>query len=138
GVLRDTAVRLLDQRRHPLGARERAGIRFLERCRGELRCDLARLRTPHAVRHREERRRDHIGILVPTPLAAGVARSGVRADSHASNLSSVAPTRTTSPCTSLRGRSMRTPFTYVPFVEPRSCTQTPSRRGSTRTCRADA
>ena len=40
--------------------------------------------------------------------------------------------------TSFRGRSMRTPFTNVPFVEPRSCTQTPSRRGSMRTWRADA
>jgi hypothetical protein len=39
---------------------------------------------------------------------------------------------------SRRGRSIRVPFTNVPFVEPRSCTQTPSRRGSKRACRADA
>ena len=59
--------------------------------------------------------------------------SGIPADSaHASYLSSVSPARTTSPLTSLRGRSMRTPFTNVPFVEPRSLTHTPSRRGSIR------
>src|SRR5204863_392396 len=46
--------------------------------------------------------------------------------------------RMMSPCVRRRGCSRRAPFRYVPFVEPRSCTQTPSWRGSKRAWRADA
>ena len=39
---------------------------------------------------------------------------------------------------SLRALESRTPLTKVPFVEPTSSIQTPSRRGSTRACCAEA
>ncbi len=115
------AVRLLDERRDPRGAGEPAGIGVLERGGRELRRDLAALRAAHAVGDGEERRRDDVRVLVPAPLPAGVRPARVRADlRHSSNLRSVSPTRTTSPGASLRASEMRTPFTYVPFVEPRS------------------
>ena len=59
-------------------------------------------------------------------------------DPHGSNLRSVSPIRTTSPGASLRSRVSRIPFTKVPFVEPMSSIQTPSRRGSNRACRVEA
>src|SRR5206468_9975545 len=104
-------VRLLDQlddALHP-GARARIGV--LERWGSELGRNLARLRTAHAVGHREQRRCNDEGVLVAAPLVAGVRLPPDCADAHSSNLSSVSPTRTMSPCTSLRGRSIRTPFT---------------------------
>ena len=48
------------------------------------------------------------------------------------------PTRITSPGVSRCGFASFVPFTYVPFVEPASETQTPSRLGSSRAWRADA
>ena len=138
-ALVDAAVRLLDQRRHLLRRRTRARIGLLERRGGELRGDLARLRAAHAVGDGEERRRDDVRVLVPAPLLARVARARVRRRRSLPRTSARSRRRARRRrSTSLRGRSMRTPFTNVPFVEPRSCTQTPSRRGSMRTCRADA
>ena len=52
--------------------------------------------------------------------------------------SSVSPMRTTSPARRSRAPFRRAPLTNVPFVEPRSSTQTPSGRGSMRACRAEA
>ncbi len=120
GALVDAAVRLLDQRDDALLAADRAGVGVLERRRSEPRRDLARLGAAHAVGDREERRGDDERVLVAPPLVAGVRLAADGADAHSSNLSSVSPTRTTSPRSSLRGRSIRAPFTYVPFVEPTS------------------
>src|SRR5581483_6931373 len=135
----DAAVCLLDERCDALGPGEAARIGVLERRGSELRRHLARLRAAHAVRDREERRSENVRVLVTAPATARVRAAGIGADDrHASNLRSVSPTRTTSPGARRRAPSMRMPFTYVPFVEPRSCTQTPSLRGSKRTCREDA
>src|SRR5262249_20825874 len=103
---------------------------------GQPRGDLARLGAAHPVCDREQRRLDDICVLVTPPLASGI-RDPTDATDHCSYLRSVSSTRTTSPCVSRRGRSRRAPFRNVPFVDPRSCTQTPSCRGSKRACRAE-
>src|SRR6266508_689380 len=136
GALVDALVRRLDQRDDAFLAAS-AGLARLHRCRGQSGCDLTGARPAHAVRHREQRRLDNVGVLVMAPLAPRMRRTGVARDSHCSNLRSVSPIRTTSPGVSLRGRSIRVPLTNVPFVEPMSSTQTPSRRGSMRACLAD-
>src|SRR5436190_2788273 len=132
----DPAVRLLDQVGDALlAAAVRAG--FLQRGGREARRDLARLRASHAVRDGEERRLDDVGVLVVPPRATRIG-DGCGAGDHWSYLRSVSPMRMMSPCVRRRGCSSRAPFRYVPFVEPRSCTQTPSWRGSKRAWRADA
>ena len=57
---------------------------------------------------------------------------------HCSYLRSVSPTRTTSPWLQPARLVEPRPVENVPFVEPRSCTQTPSCRGSKRAWRAEA
>src|SRR5215204_5884172 len=131
----DPPVRLLDQLSHALLAAHPVGAGLPERGGGEPRGDLAGLRAAHPIGDREHRRLDDVGVLVVAPLAP---RMCGEPDVHASNLRSVSPTRITSPETSFLGPSSFIPFTKVPFVEPTSSTQTPSRRGSTRAWCADA
>src|SRR6185503_8213153 len=113
------------------------GPAFLERGRREPRGDLAGLGASHPVSDREQGRLDDVGILVVPARAPRIGDGGDAAD-HVSYLRSVSPTRTMSPSESRRGRSSRAPLRYVPLVDPRSCTQMPSCRGSKRACRADA
>ena len=80
GALVDTPVRLLDQRGDPLVARRSGRRPRLERRRGELRGDLARLRPAHPVGDGEQRRRDdEVSSLRrrfrPVSVAAGVLAS---------------------------------------------------------------
>src|SRR6266516_7943849 len=115
------------------------GAALLQRGRGETRCNLSRLGAAHAVGDGKERRLADVGVLVPAPLATGIRDHPYMSETrHCSYLRSVSPTRTMSPRASRRGRSSRVPLRYVPFVEPRSCTQTPSWRGSKRAWRAEA
>ena len=130
------AVRFLDQL-DDVRLTAAAGSRFLERARGECRRDLACTRASHAVRDREERRPADIRVLVATPLPPRVGPGCIAPQLQGSNLRSVSPMRTTSPGTSRRSRVNRIPFTKVPFVEPMSSIQTPSRRGSSRAWRVD-
>ena len=121
------------------GPDARAGIGLLERRGRELRRDLAGLRAAHAVGDREERRRDDVRVLVPPALLARVARAARTAPTLMPRTSARSRRRgrrrRARACAAGRcGRRSRS----VPFVEPRSCTQTPSRRGSMRACRADA
>src|SRR5262249_12799482 len=123
-------VRLLDQVDDPLLAAGR-GAALLQRGGSKPRRDLAGLGAAHPVGNREERRLADVRVLVVTTLAPGVRDRAGAAD-HWSTLRSVSPDRPASPIVSRRGRSRRPPFRNVPFVEPRSCTQTPSCRGSKR------
>ena len=68
------------------------------------------------------------------PAVAGGLFGAPRAvaEPHRWYSSSVSPTCRRSPSWSLRRPSTRSPFTYVPFVEPRSMTQVPSSPLSTR------
>src|SRR6266545_8295832 len=132
----DPAVRLLDQVGDaPLTPG--VGTALLQRGGGEPRGDLAGLRAAHAVGDREQGRLDDVRVLV-VPACAARIRDGGDSPDHLSYLRSVSPTRTMSPSVSRRGCSRRAPLRYVPFVDPRSCTQAPSCRGSNRACRADA
>src|SRR5204863_4482329 len=110
-ALVDPPVRLLDQLVDARLVALAAGRPLAERRRGEPGGDLARLRAAHPVRDREERRLDDVRVLVLPPPTAGVGRARVAADVHPSNLSSVSPTRTTSPGSSRRGRVSFVPFT---------------------------
>src|SRR5438128_266315 len=132
----DTAIRLLDEGDDACLAAG-TGAALLQLCGGHPRRDLAGLRAAHPVGDGEERRLHDVRVLVVPSLAAGVGHARDPSD-HCSYLRSVSPSRTTSPYFNRRGRSSRVPFRYVPFVEPRSCTQTPSCRGSKRAWRADA
>ena len=132
------AVRLLDQRRRraPRRARRRSPPRArppraaTRSRRPARRPSRPRSRRAAARRRRRPRSGGACGPVSVTPCDA--------AEPHASTLRSVWPTRTTSPLASRRGVVTRAPLTNVPFVEPRSSTQTPSRRGSKRACRAEA
>ncbi len=129
-ALVDAAVRVLDQLHDSLVVDRPVVRRVAKGRRREVRGDFAGLRPAHAVRDREQRRFADVVVLVPAPAAAGVS-DGCRArQRHRSNLKSVSPMRITSPGDSLRAPVRRAPFTYVPFVEPMSSIQTPSRRGS--------
>src|SRR5204863_5998706 len=107
---------------------------LLQRGRRQARGQLACLGSADPVRDREQRRLTDVRVLVVAPPPARVGRCGAPLDSHASYLSSVSPTRTMSPGVSRFGCFSRIPFRYVPFVEPMSSSQTPSRRGSTLAC----
>jgi len=113
-------------------------VRLVERTGRERRGDLAGACAAHPVRDREERRAQDERVLVLTALPSRVGRRRGLAELHGSNLRSVSPTRTTSPAASRRSRVTRMPFTNVPFVEPMSSTQIPSRRGSIRAWRVEA
>src|SRR5262249_11716747 len=101
-------------------------------------CDLACPRAAHAVGDGEERRLEHVGVLVPEPTPPGVRDHGCPPDPHVSSRSSVSPTRPTSPGRSSPLEVTREPLTKVPFVEPRSCIQTPSAAASICACCPDA
>ena len=104
----DTAVGLLDQVRDALLAAG-SGAALLQGGGREPGSDLAGHGSSHPVRDREERRLDHIGVLVVPPRAAGIGDCGDPPD-HCSNLRSVSPTRTMSPSVSRRGCSSRMPL----------------------------
>ena len=131
------AVRLLDELDDAILAAA-LRLRLVQRAGGERRGDLAGPRAAHAVGDREQRRPHDERVLVLPALPSGVGRDGVAPELHVSNLRSVSPMRTTSPGASRRSRVSRMPFTNVPFVEPMSSTQIPSRRGSMRAWRVDA
>ena len=138
-ALVDPAVRLLDELDDALFGRQRARRRLLaRRGRSETRGDVARARASHAVRDCEERRLADERVFVAPALAARVRDTRHVAQPHRSYRSSVSPTRTRSPLASFRGFVSRAPLTNVPFVEPTSSTQTPSRRGWKRAWRMDA
>jgi hypothetical protein len=127
-ALVDPPVRLLDDRGEPLLWIEI--VRVVELAEGGRRQSgghLAGLSPTHAVGDCEKRGVDEEGILVSPPLAAGIGESGCVRDLHRSNLSSVSPIWTRSPRWSCLRPSTRSPFTKVPFVEPRSRIHTPSR-----------
>ena len=91
----------------------------------EARRELARTRAAHAVGDDEERRLIEERVLVRPAHLAGVARARVVDDAHghhSSYLSSVSPTRTSSPTRRRCSATSACPATCVPFVEPRSST----------------
>src|SRR5205823_343263 len=90
------------------------------------------------VGDREQRGAADVRILVVPALAPRIGARVALSELHGSNLRSVSPIRTTSPATSRRSRVSRIPLTNVPFVEPMSSTQIPSRRGSKRAWRVEA
>ena len=87
-TLVDAAVRLLDQRHEGVLA---ASALAAQRVGGERRRDLARLRTAHPVRDREDRRVDDVDVLVVPALAARVGHSNGAAEGHAATSDSGAP-----------------------------------------------
>src|SRR5262249_31250438 len=137
GTLVDAAICLLDKVGHAPLAAARDAFVVPDRAGREAGGELAGLRAAHAVGDREERRLDDVLVLVPAPPLAGI-RAVPDVCDQVSNLSSVSPTRTTSPGVNLRARVSLIPFRKVPLVEPMSSTQTPSRRDSIRACFAEA
>src|SRR4029453_18721881 len=100
----------------------------------EARGDLTGLGAPHPVGDREERRFEDVRILVVATSPPRMRQRRSASQFYWSYLKAVSPTRITSPGSSLLGCVSLTPFTKVPFVEPRSSNQTPSRLGSMRAC----
>src|SRR5204863_4061824 len=86
------------------------GARLTERGRRQPRRDLARLCASDPVCDCEQGRLADVGVLVVPAATAGVRGGGAACDLHASYLSSVSPTRTTSPGVSRFGRVRRIPF----------------------------
>ena len=129
----DAPVRLLDDRLHPLVGREPVGLVVLaEAAAARREATSPACAPPMPSATGEQRRVEDEGVLVPAADAARVGPACALAQPHRSNRSSVSPTWTRSPSCSRLRPSMRSPFTYVPFVEPRSITQVPSSPLSTR------
>src|SRR3954468_21543964 len=106
----DPAIRLLHERVDVAPRVGAVGARLPQRRGREARGDLARLRAADPVGDREQRRLADVGVLVVPAAAAGVGGGGAARDLHESYLSSVSPTRTTSPGVSRFGRVRRIPF----------------------------
>ena len=137
----DAAVRLLDQRVERARALERFGVACFERGGGELRRDLAGLRAAHPVgdaRRAAARRRS----CPRSGAACARCRSRPRMRRrHLALLHDAGRSRRRGGCRpgSIRSApTTREPLTNVPFVESRSCTQTPSPRTSIRAWRDEA
>ena len=109
------------RRRRSSAVSPRLGLELAERVDGEARRELAGPRAAHAVGDHEQGRLIEERVLVRAPHLAGVARARVIDDAHgrySSYLSSVSPTRTSSPTRRRCSATSACPATCVPFVEP--------------------
>ena len=124
--LEHATVRLEDRAAETrLGILAGGGRELAEGVDREARGELSGACASHPVGDDEQRRIVEVGVLVRAPDLAGVARACVVGDAHgaySSYLSSVSPTRTSSPARRRCSATSACPATCVPFVEPRSST----------------
>ncbi len=124
--LEHASVRLEDRAAQAhLGILAGSGRELAEGLDCKSRCQLSCACSSHAVCDDEQGRIVEVGVLVRASHPAGVARARVVGDAHgrySSYLSSVSPTRTSSPARRRCSATSACPATCVPFVEPRSST----------------